>query len=251
MQRHALAQSELDRFVLAGLEAKGLKPAPPADKRTLIRRATFDLHGLPPTPEEIQAFLADDDPHAFERLVDRLLASPHYGERWGRHWLDVARYADSNGADENRIHANAWRYRDYVMACFNDDVPYDRFIVEQLAGDLLPAPDTDDAQPAVDRHRLSGHRPQAAAGQRRREGGDGRRGRADRSRGPRAFLGLTLGCARCHDHKFDPISAERLLRAGRHLQEHQGRSTSTTFRIIAPGPSGRSAGGGRASGTRR
>ena len=110
------AKSDLDRFVLAKLEAAGLKPAPPADKRTLIRRVTFDLTGLPPTPEEIDAFLEDDSPDAFAKVVDRLLASPAYGERWGRHWLDVARYADSNGLDENVAHGNAWRYRDYVVA---------------------------------------------------------------------------------------------------------------------------------------
>jgi len=110
-------QTPLDRFVLAALEAKGLQPAPPADRHTLLRRATFDLTGLPPTPEELDTFLADTSPDAFARVVDRLLASPHYGERWGRHWLDVARYADSNGLDENVAFGNAWRYRDYVVAC--------------------------------------------------------------------------------------------------------------------------------------
>ena len=120
----AWPQSPIDHFILAKLEAAGLAPAAPADKRTLIRRVTFDLIGLPPTPDEIDAFLADDRPDAFERLVDRLLASPAYGERWGRHWLDVARYADSNGLDENVAHGNAWRYRDYVVAAFNSDKPY-------------------------------------------------------------------------------------------------------------------------------
>ena len=150
----------LDRFILAGLEAKGLRPAPAADKRTLIRRATFDLTGLPPTPEEIDAFLADDSPDAFARVVDRLLASPRYGERWGRHWLDVARYADSNGLDENVAHGNAWRYRDYVIAAFNRDKPFDQFLREQLAGDLLPRAGGRSRGPrATDRHRLS--RPRA------------------------------------------------------------------------------------------
>src|SRR5207245_8428249 len=111
--------------------------APPADRRTLIRRATFDLTGLPPTPEEIRAFLDDSSPDAFARVIDRLLASPRYGERWGRHWLDVARYADSNGLDENLVYRNAFRYRDYVIQAFNKDKPYDQFVREQLAGDLL------------------------------------------------------------------------------------------------------------------
>ena len=117
---------------------EGLAPAPAADKRTLIRRATFDLTGLPPTPEEVHAFLDDARPDAFARVVDRLLASPRYGERWGRHWLDVARYADSNGLDENLAYRHAWRYRDYVIPAFNKDKPYDQFLNEQLAGDLLP-----------------------------------------------------------------------------------------------------------------
>ena len=155
-------QSPLDHFILAKLEAAGLSPAPPADKRTLIRRVTFDLTGLPPTPEEIDAFLADDRPDAFARLVDRLLASPAYGERWGRHWLDVARYADSNGLDENVAHGNAWRYRDYVVAAFNGDKPFDHFLLEQLAGDLLPGRRPGRAARAVDRHRLPGARPQGA-----------------------------------------------------------------------------------------
>ncbi|MCA9038653.1 MAG: DUF1549 domain-containing protein, partial [Planctomycetaceae bacterium] len=127
----------LDRFVLAKLEASGGTPASAADKETLIRRATFDLTGLPPTRAEIEAFLKDESPEAFARVVDRLLASPRYGERWGRHWLDVARYADSNGLDENLAYANAWRYRDYVIAAFNKDKPFDQFLQEQLAGDIL------------------------------------------------------------------------------------------------------------------
>src|SRR5262249_45202359 len=122
--------SPLDAFVLAKLEAKGLRPASPADRRTLIRRASFDLTGLPPTPQQIDAFLKDARPGAFARGVDRLLGSPHYGERWGRHWLDVARYADSNGMDENLVQDNAWRYRDYVIAAFNADLPYDQFVRE-------------------------------------------------------------------------------------------------------------------------
>jgi len=122
--------SPIDSFVLSRLEAAGLSPAKPATPRALIRRATFDLTGLPPTVEEVNDFLADRTPEAFERVIDRLLRSPRYGERWGRHWLDVARYADSNGLDENIAYANAFRYRDYVIRAFNEDKPYDRFIVE-------------------------------------------------------------------------------------------------------------------------
>jgi hypothetical protein len=199
-------QSPADHFILAKLDAAGLEPAPPANKRQLIRRVTFDLTGLPPPPGAIADFLQDESPDAFARLVDRLLASPQYGERWGRHWLDVARYADSNGADENRIHANAWRYRDYVVAAFNADFPYDQFIVEQLAGDLLPAAD----RQTRNRHWIAtgflaiGPKPLLA--------NDAVKVELDvvdeqLDTTGRALLGLTLGCARCHDHKFDPITA--------------------------------------------
>ncbi|MBX3440632.1 MAG: DUF1549 domain-containing protein, partial [Planctomycetaceae bacterium] len=136
-------RNPIDAFILSRLEYAGLAPAPPADKRTLIRRATFDLIGLPPTPEEVTAFLADESEEAFATLIERLLASPQYGVRWARHWLDVARYADSNGLDENLAYANAFRYRDYVVKAFNSDKPYDRFVQEQLAGDLLPEDDTE------------------------------------------------------------------------------------------------------------
>ncbi len=131
-------QSPIDYFVFEKLAAKGLHPAPPASKRDLIRRATYDLIGIPPSADEIQDFLEDSSPNAFEAVVERLLASPRYGEKWGRHWLDVARFAESNGLDENIAYANAFRYRDYVIASFNGDKPYDRFVQEQIAGDLLP-----------------------------------------------------------------------------------------------------------------
>jgi hypothetical protein len=199
-------RSPLDRFILAALEAKGLAPAPPADRRTLIRRATFDLTGLPPTPEEIAAFLADRSPDAFANVVDRLLASPRYGERWGRHWLDVARYADSNGLDENLAYASAFRYRDYVVAAFNRDTPYNRFIQEQLAGDLLPK--TDDVP--TDHERLIATGFLSLGGKMLAED-DPVKMEMDIideqvDTVGRAFMGLTIGCARCHDHKFDPIS---------------------------------------------
>jgi Protein of unknown function (DUF1549)/Protein of unknown function (DUF1553) len=181
--------------------------APPADKRTLIRRVNFDLIGLPPTPQEIDAFLNDQSPDAFAKVVDRLLASPHYGERWGRHWLDVVRYAESTANDSNSVMRYAWRYRDYVVDAFNRDLPYDQFLVEQLAGDLLP-PSKD---PGEQSRRIIATGfymigPKALAET------DKEQVRMDVVDDQidvigRAMLGLTLSCARCHDHKFDPILA--------------------------------------------
>ena len=140
MKDTAWPRSDIDRFVLARLESEGLRPVADADRPTLLRRVSFDLVGLPPTPAEVASFLADDAPDALAKVVDALLARPEFGERWGRHWLDVARYADSNGSDENFTYYDAWRYRDYVIAAFNADKPFDRFLTEQLAGDLLPSP---------------------------------------------------------------------------------------------------------------
>jgi hypothetical protein len=133
----AWVRTPIDAFILAGLEARGLKPAPPADRATLIRRVTFDLHGLPPTPAEIDAFVNDPDPAAYEKLIDRRLASPRYGERWGRHWLDVVHYGDTHGYDKDKRRDHAWPYRDYVIRSLNEDKPYSRFVKEQLAGDVL------------------------------------------------------------------------------------------------------------------
>ena len=219
----------LDRFVLAKLEAKGLTPAAPADKRTLIRRATFDLTGLPPMPEEVDAFLKDDSPAAYSRLIDRLLASSAYGERWGRHWLDVARYADSNGLDENVAHGNAWRYRDWVIATFNADVPYDRFLVEQLAGDLLPAdtPAARNAQLIATGFLALGPKVLAEVDEKKMEYDivDEQLDTVGRT-----ILGLTLGCARCHDHKFDPVTqADYYALAGVFV----GTKTMETFTKVA------------------
>jgi len=197
--------NEIDCFILSDLEKRKLQPASPADKRTLIRRATFDLTGLPPTPDEVATFLADESPDAYAKLIERLLASEHYGEHWGRHWLDVARYADSNGLDENIAHGNAWRYRDYVIQSFNEDKPFDRFVLEQLAGDLLPesADQSTSHDPTIATGFLSlGPKVLAEV--------DETKMQMDiideqvETVG-RAFMGLTLGCARCHDHKFDPI----------------------------------------------
>ncbi len=194
------ANSSIDYFVLEQLEAKGLRPAAEADKRTLIRRVTLDLTGLPPTKEEIAAFVADERPDAYIRLVDRLLASPQYGVRWGRHWLDVARYADSNGLDENLALGNAWRYRDYVIDAFNSNKPFDRFLVEQIAGDLIPSANRE-TQTATGYLVLGAK--VLAEPDREKLTMDTIDEQIDAM--GKAFLGLTLGCARCHDHKFDPI----------------------------------------------
>ncbi len=207
---NAWAKSPLDTFILAKLEAKNLAPAAPADRRTLIRRATFDLTGLPPTPEDVAAFLkasAENPTAAYEALVSRLLASPAYGERWGRHWLDVARYADSNGLDENVAFGTAWRYRDYVVAAFNTDKPFDQFLQEQLAGDLLPAPDTPTRHERLIATGFLNLGPKVLAEV------DAKKMEMDIvdeqvDTVGRAFLGLTLGCARCHTHKFDPVTID-------------------------------------------
>jgi hypothetical protein len=201
-------RNPIDAFVLAELEKHKLQPAPPADRVTLIRRVSYDLHGLPPTPQEIDAFVNDKAADAYEKLIDRLLASPRYGERWGRHWLDVARFAESHGFERDQIRDHAWRYRDYVIKSFNDDKPYPQFVKEQLAGDVTEAHSADGiiatgfltAGPwdevgnnvtasALLKLRVREEELEemlAAVGQ--------------------TFLGLTLNCARCHDHKFDPIA---------------------------------------------
>ena len=197
----------IDRFLGVAMAAKGLKPAPAADRATLLRRVTFDLTGLPPTQVELEAFLADTEPEAFSRVVDRLLASPAYGERWGRHWLDVARYADSNGLDENIAHGNAWRYRDYVIAAFNNDKPFDQFLREQIAGDLLPASsEADRRENLIALGFLSLGAKVLAEPDARKMELDIVDEQIDTL--GKAFLGLTLGCARCHDHKFDPITID-------------------------------------------
>jgi len=195
------SRNPIDAFVFAKLAEKGLAPAPQASKWTLIRRAYLDLTGLPPTPEEVDAFVHDDSPDAFARLVDKLLASPHYGEHWGRHWLDVARYADTGGYEQDFTYSNAWRYRDYVIRALNQDKPYDRFIEEQIAGDELDAAG-DDALIATGFNRVG-----ATVGFREKDNPQYRYIYLDDMIGTttRAFLGLTVACARCHDHKFDPI----------------------------------------------
>jgi uncharacterized protein YoxC len=195
--------SPIDAFIVAKLEEKGLTPAPVAPRETLIRRLTFDLTGLPPHPEEVQAFLKDTSPKAYGKLVDRLLDSDRYGERWGRHWLDVVRYADSDGYEYDAIRKHSWRYRDYVIRAFNQDKPYDRFIREQIAGDELPDSDYDSLT-ALGFIRNGPFIGDMVLMQNEMT-------RADElddivSTTGLAFLGLTVGCARCHDHKYDAIT---------------------------------------------
>lgn len=201
------ARNEVDAFILAKLHEAGIVPAGEADRRTLIRRVTFDLTGLPPTPEEVRDFLDDTDARAYERLVDRLLDSSHYGERWARHWLDVIRFGESQGYERNKIREHAWRYRDWVIQAFNDNLPYDEFVRRQIAGDIL-YPDDLSALIATGYH-VCGTWDQVGFLE----------GSKEMQRGVKqdhledvvatlgqAFLGLTVNCARCHDHKFDPIS---------------------------------------------
>lgn len=200
VQNSAWVRNDVDAFILAKLESLNLKPNPPADKVTLLRRASLDLTGLPPSPEEVQSFLADNSPEAWSRVVERLLASPRYGERWARHWLDLARYADSEGFKSDETRPNVWRYRDYVIQSFNDDKPYDRFVREQIAGDEMypndPAaliatgfnrhfPDESNARNLMQRRQeLLNDITDVTA---------------------YTFMGVTVACAKCHDHKFDPI----------------------------------------------
>jgi mono/diheme cytochrome c family protein len=202
----AWVRNPIDAFVLARLDGAGLRPAARAEKLTLLRRATFDLIGLPPTPQECDAFLADETPQAFANVVDRLLASPHYGERWGRHWLDVVHYADTHGFESDRKRPDAWRYRDYVIDAFNRDKPFDRFLSEQIAGDVL-----DPSNPqAIAALGFLGTGPWDQIGHEAKASDLRRRARADElddivNTVVATTLGLTLNCARCHDHKFDPL----------------------------------------------
>jgi hypothetical protein len=192
--------SPIDRFILARLEANSLSPSPAADKVTLIRRVMFDLVGLPPTPAEVDAFVRDDSPDAYERLVDRLLASPHYGERWGRYWLDIARYGEDQAHSfQPRLYPHGYRYRDWVIGAFNRDMPYDRFVLEQVAGDLLDGPESG----RLDRIAALGFFACGPVYYGDAKQLDQYDDRIDTM--ARGFLGLTVACARCHDHKYDPI----------------------------------------------
>jgi mono/diheme cytochrome c family protein len=196
----AWVANPIDAFVLARLEAKGLSPNPPADKRQLVRRLYYDLTGLPPTTAEVEAFVADSSPNAYDALVDRLLDSPHYGEKWARHWLDLVRYAESNSYERDDSKPNVWRYRDYVIRSFDEDKPYDQFVREQLAGDELSGP-TPDRLIATGYYRLGIWDDEPA---------DRELARYNElddivATTSQVFLGLTVDCARCHDHKIDPI----------------------------------------------
>ncbi|MBI2478213.1 MAG: DUF1553 domain-containing protein [Planctomycetia bacterium] len=193
-------RTPIDAFVLHGLEEAALRPAPPAARTALLRRAYYDLIGLPPSPDEVQAFLSDESPAAFERVVDRLLESPQYGERWGRHWLDLVRYAETNSYERDGDKPFVWRYRDYVIRSFNDDKPYDQFVKEQIAGDELPNV-TSDSIIATGYYRLGIWQDEPVdAEQELFEDLDD----LVRTTGE-VYLGMTVGCARCHDHKLDPI----------------------------------------------
>ena len=204
----AWPRGPVDRFILSKLEENNLTPAPPADRRTLLRRVTFDLIGLPPTPDEIDAFLADDSPDAYEKVVDRLLASPQYGERWARHWLDLVRYAETRGHEFDYPIPNAYQYRDYVIRALNADVPYDQFVTEQVAGDLLEKPRLNPADGFDESILGTGF---WFLGEEVHSPVDLSQDQADRFDNRidvfgKTFLGLTVACARCHDHKFDAIS---------------------------------------------
>lgn len=202
VENESWVRNPIDHFVLARLEEQGISPSPTADRPTLIKRLYYDLLGLPPKPEEVGAFVADESPHAYEKLVDRILASPHFGERWGRHWLDMARYADSDGYEKDRPRPNAWRYRDWVIRGINEDMPFDQFTIEQLAGDLLPEV-TPEQKLATAFHRQT---------LTNTEGGTDKeefrvvavKDRVDTT--GTVWLGLTVGCAQCHSHKYDRIT---------------------------------------------
>jgi cytochrome c553 len=232
-------RTPIDRFILAELETRDLTVSREADRRTLIRRVTLDLIGLPPTTDEVADFLADGSEDALEKLVDRLLASPRYGERWARHWLDIARYADSNGLDENLAYANAYRYRDYVVRAMRDDKPYDRFLMEQIAGDLLPsaepghsARDTASGTSSFDPLIATGF---LSLGAKMLAEDDPVKMQMDIideqvDTIARAVMGLTMGCARCHDHKFDPLTTEDYYGLAGIFKSTQ---TMDTFTVVA------------------
>ncbi|HYP14225.1 MAG TPA: DUF1549 domain-containing protein, partial [Bryobacteraceae bacterium] len=211
-------RNEIDNFVLAHLEKQGLQPSPEANRPTLIRRLSFDLTGLPPSPMEIDAFVNDKRPDAYERVVNRLLASPHYGERWARHWLDLARYAESDGYEKDLVRPNAWRYRHWTINALNAGMPFDQFTVEQLAGDLLPNA-TVEQRVATGFHRnvLTNREAGVDRAEARFEQDVNRTNTVST-----VWLGLTTGCAQCHNHKYDPISHKeyyQLLSYSRELEE--------------------------------
>ncbi len=232
--------SPVDRFILAGLEAKGIAPGPEADRRTLLRRATYDLIGLPPTLDEINAFLEDRSPDAYEKVIERLLASPHYGERWGRHWLDLMRFAETSGHEFDYDIPHAWQYRDYVVRAMNLDIPYDQFLTEHVAGDLMPKPRRDPKTGFNESVIATGfyflgegtHSPVDVR--------DDEILRIDNQIDviAKSFLGLTVSCARCHDHKFDAISTKDYYAMAGFLQSSRHQQAF----IDDPGPRSKSIG---------
>jgi Protein of unknown function (DUF1549)/Planctomycete cytochrome C len=220
VKNQAWCESPIDQFLLAKLEAAGLEPAGQPDKRTLIRRVTFDLTGLPPTPEEIEAFLTDDSPQAFAKVVDRLLESPHYGERWGRHWLDLVRFAETHGHEYDVDIPDAFRYRDYVIRALNADVPFNQFVLEHIAGDLLPQPRLHPQERFNESILGTGF---WFFGEAKKSPVDIRGDQADRLDNQidvfsKTFLAMTVACARCHDHKFDAISTKDYYALAGYLQ---------------------------------
>ena len=229
----ALARNPVDRFVFAALEKKGLHPSPPASKLALLRRVTLDLTGLPPTPEEIRAFLADKSPNAYEKVVDRLLASPAYGEQWGRHWLDVVRYGESHGYEQNHLRPNAWPYRDYVIRAFNADKPYNEFVTEQLAGDIVGKGDPDREVATgflvAGIHDTVGNSTEEGTRQQRSNDLDDMV-----STTAATFLGLTVNCAKCHDHKFDPIAQKDYYRMAAVFADVQHGERALPPRLLTP-----------------
>ncbi|HEY4308964.1 MAG TPA: PSD1 and planctomycete cytochrome C domain-containing protein [Pirellulales bacterium] len=229
VDNEAWNHNPIDRFVFSKLAAHGLAPAPPAEKASLLRRLYFDLTGLPPSPEEIDAFLADTTDDAYEKVVDRLLCSPRYGERWGRHWLDLVRFADTNSFERDGVKPNAWRFRDYVIRSFNDDKPYDRFLREQLAGDELPDA-SNESLTATGYYRLGLWDDEPA---------DPLQARYDElddivATTGQVFLGLTINCARCHDHKLDPIPQADYYRMVSFFNEIDRYNTKTCQVDISP-----------------
>ena len=220
VQEHSVASSTgeinpIDVFIQAGLAEHSLPVPPKADRRTLLRRATYNVTGLPPSEQEVQDFVADTSPQAWERVVDRLLASPHYGEQWARHWLDLVRYADTNSYERDGNKPHSWRYRDYVIRSFNDDKPFDDFVIEQLAGDEIPAP-TAESLIATGYYRLGIWDDEPA---------DKLQHRYDQlddvvATTAKTFLAMTVDCARCHDHKIRSNSPARLLLASGIFSEY-------------------------------
>jgi hypothetical protein len=238
VKESAWVRNPIDRFILAKLEASNLKPAPPADKRVLIRRAYYDLIGLPPTPSAVEAFADDSAPDAYEKLVESLLDNPHYGEKWGRYWLDLVRYAETNSYERDNAKPNIWRYRDYVIRSFNDDKPYDRFLKEQLAGDELPDADKNpDNFIATGFYRLGIWDDEPA---------DKEQHRADQlddivTTIGNVMLGVTIDCARCHDHKIDPVPQKdyyRLTAFLTNLTDYQNGGARDERAFFAPDKEG-------------